>query len=87
MSLTKDSTGRILYRTGSIRDIGERKEKEKELLKSYKELEYFNKVMVGREIRMIELKKEIDQLCLKCGLPPRYGYNKNGAVDPVQPKK
>jgi hypothetical protein len=30
---------------------------------------------------MIELKKEIDNLCLKFGQPPRYG-NGGQAVDP-----
>jgi PAS domain S-box-containing protein len=44
------------------------------LCASNKELEAFNRGMVGRELRMIELKKEIDELCVRFGLPPRYGY-------------
>ena len=30
--------------------------------------------MVGRELRMIELKKEIDELCVRHGEPLRYDY-------------
>jgi hypothetical protein len=29
-------------------------------------------VAVGREARMIELKKEINELCVRCGEPPRH---------------
>lgn len=64
----------------NIRDITIRKQAEKalgktmnELRLSNKDLKKFNEVMVGREMRMIELKKEVDALCRKCGLPSRYG--------------
>ena len=36
------------------------------------ELARFNRAMVGRELRMIELKKEINALCAQAGQPPRY---------------
>jgi PAS domain S-box-containing protein len=36
------------------------------------ELERFNRAMVGRELRMIELKKEINELCAQAGQPRRY---------------
>ena len=29
-------------------------------------------MMVGRELRMIELKQEINALCAQLGQPPRY---------------
>jgi len=32
----------------------------------------FNRFMVGRELRMVELKKEINSLCARIGEPPRY---------------
>jgi len=36
------------------------------------ELEYFNEMMVGRELRVIELKNEVDDLCRQLGQPSRY---------------
>lgn len=36
------------------------------------ELARFNRAMIGRELRMIELKKEVNELCVQAGLPPRY---------------
>lgn len=39
---------------------------------SHAELEQFNRNMVGRELRMIELKQEINDLCRRLGEPPRH---------------
>ena len=36
------------------------------------ELSRFNRLAVGREVRMIELKQEVNQLCATAGLPERY---------------
>ena len=36
------------------------------------ELERFNRVSTGRELRMIELKKQVNELCAKAGLPKQY---------------
>jgi PAS domain S-box-containing protein len=55
-------------------DITERKQAENKLTAQNRELEYFNRMMVGRELRMVELKKEIDLLCQQLGQPSRYGY-------------
>ena len=46
-----------------------------EIKKANAELSYFNKQMVGRELRMVELKKEVDELCRRFGQPTRYGYD------------
>ena len=36
------------------------------------ELARFNRAMVGRELRMVELKKEVNEICRQAGQPPRY---------------
>ncbi|MCD4681619.1 MAG: PAS domain S-box protein [Bacteroidales bacterium] len=52
--------------------ITERKEAEEELKKKMNELEIFNDATVGREFKMIELKKEINELLAKTGQKPKY---------------
>ena len=37
-----------------------------------KELEVFNHVAVGRELKMIELKREINELAEQLGEPEKY---------------
>ena len=53
-------------------DITERKRAEEELLAQTDELTRFNNAMVGREQRMIELKREINGLCVRLGEKLRY---------------
>ena len=59
-------------------DITARKQAQAELLHraerlhaSNEELARFNRAMVGRELRMIELKQEVNALCNQLGQPPR----------------
>jgi len=66
----------------NIRDITASKHAERQALQQDRDLKKvnaelitFNRAMVGRELRMIELKKEIDQFCRKFGQPTRYGYD------------
>ena len=40
--------------------------------KKIKQLEYFNGIFVDRELKMIELKKEINHLLEKAGLEKKY---------------
>jgi PAS domain S-box-containing protein len=61
--------GRVL---AVVRDISARKETEKELARKMNELERFNNFMVDREIKMIELKKEINDLCDQLNIPKKY---------------
>jgi PAS domain-containing protein len=48
-------------------------ERTAELRATNEELTRFNEAMVGRELRMIELKQEVNALCAQLGQPPRYG--------------
>ena len=63
----------------TARDITERKRMEEEVRRraeelraTNEELNRFNQAMVGRELRMIELKQEINVLCAQLHLSPRY---------------
>jgi PAS domain-containing protein len=47
-------------------------ERTSELRESNRDLEDFNRAMVGRELRMVELKREINAVCAQLGQPPRY---------------
>ncbi|MCZ2846019.1 MAG: PAS domain S-box protein, partial [Candidatus Bathyarchaeota archaeon] len=47
---------------GIVRNITERKKIDKELMIRHKELEKFRRIAVGRELKMIELKKKIKEL-------------------------
>jgi len=53
-------------------DITERKSSEKKLLAQLRDIERFNRLMVGRETKMIELKKEINELLVKNNQNPKY---------------
>jgi two-component system, chemotaxis family, CheB/CheR fusion protein len=56
----------------SFVEITQLKEAEEELRANMEELRRFNQVAVGRESRMIELKKQINELCSRIGEPARY---------------
>lgn len=55
-----------------VLDMTERKQAEEKLRASNDELRRFNTAMIGRELRMVELKNEINELCRRAGLPERY---------------
>jgi hypothetical protein len=55
-----------------IHDITERKKAEKELKEKIEELERYKKITVNRELKMIELKTEMNKLHEKLGEKPRY---------------
>jgi len=54
------------------KEIEERKQAEQELRERTEELEVFNKVMVDREMRIIKLKEETNDLCKALGKDLRY---------------
>lgn len=67
------------YHLGIIRDITQRQQADyalrqqaEELRSRNRELTRFNRASVGRELRMIELKTQINDLRRQLGLPPRY---------------
>ncbi|MBN1780398.1 PAS domain S-box protein [bacterium] len=60
------------YRFTVIRNVTERKKAESALKQKMEELERFNKAMVGREKRMIELKQEANRLYIQLGQRKKY---------------
>ena len=56
-------------------DITDRRRATEALREQLAELERFNAVAVGRESRMIELKKEVNDHCARLGEPPRYNLD------------
>lgn len=55
-----------------FRDITERKRSEEKLHKTLAQLVHFNKAAVGRELRMVELKREVNALAEDLGETVRY---------------
>jgi len=55
-----------------FRDITERKHMEEELKRNLEELERFNKLATGREIKMIQLKEEINELLGQLNQDKKY---------------
>jgi len=53
-------------------DLGGLKEAERELKAKFDELARFRRMAIGRELKMIELKKEINAIRTECGLPEKY---------------
>ncbi|MBI3815190.1 MAG: PAS domain S-box protein [Nitrospinae bacterium] len=71
------TSGRIVYGgkpaiQSIIRDISERKKRDGEIKKYIRELEILNNMAVDRELRMIELKKEINKLLGEMGREKKY---------------
>jgi two-component system CheB/CheR fusion protein len=62
-------------------DAVERQHAMEELRAHVEELQRFNQTAVGREMRMIELKKEINELAQRLGEPPRYSLDFESNVD------
>jgi PAS domain S-box-containing protein len=62
-----DPQGNVIGILGTYEDITERKKVEEELKQNVEEIERMNKLMTGRELKIIELKKEIEELKKKLG--------------------
>ena len=68
----RDEQGNVVGLLGIFWDITERVEAEEELKRTLADLEQFNRLAVGRELRMIELKREVNEMAVKAGIAAPY---------------
>jgi len=71
----QDEYGKTAGTRGTAYDITARKHTEEELKNQMRELDKFNKLMVGRENKMVDLKQEINLLLKRLGEPKKYKAN------------
>ena len=62
----------------NIRDITERMQAEKKVLRQLEELRRWQEVTLGREDRIRQLKHEVDELLARLGEPVRYPSAESG---------
>lgn len=72
----------VTARKHAEQELNERAE---DLQRSNAELQEFNRLSMGRELRMIELKKQVNELCHELGRPPQFDvdFESNEAVSVV----
>ncbi len=71
-SVMTDEEGRLQGIVCDAGDITERKKRKEEIRKYITELEQFNRLAVDRELKMIELKREVNELYERQGEEPPY---------------
>jgi hypothetical protein len=68
----QDKTGGIIGVAVFAQDITARKQMEDEMKRNVEELEQFGKLAIGREIKMIRLKQEVNELMSQSGQVEKY---------------
>jgi GAF domain-containing protein len=58
--------------TNTLAGIIERKRAESQLTEQVEELQRWHNATLGRETRVLDLKREVNELLGKAGQPPRY---------------
>ena len=67
-----DNTGQVSGLVGVITDITDRKQAELKLEESLSQVERFNRLMMGREQRILEMKAQVNALLAELGRPGQY---------------
>jgi len=70
--IVRDKMGNKLYYEGFALDITKRKENELTIQKKVEELQWYYDIAISRELKMVELKKEINDLLKKMGKDGKY---------------
>jgi PAS domain S-box-containing protein len=72
ITTVRDEAGQILYRIANVQDITERKRLEQAVNQQLEELRRWYNVTLGREDRILELKREVNKLLTEMGKQVRY---------------
>ena len=72
ISAIKNDEGAVTHFVAVKQDITERKHMEEDLRRNLEELERFNKLAMGRELKMIHLKEEINELLMQSNRDKKY---------------
>jgi PAS domain S-box-containing protein len=72
VTASKVRLGGTAHIIGLVRDISERKRTEAKIAGQLEELRRWYDVMLGRETRVVELKKEVNDVLAELGMAPRY---------------
>lgn len=73
----RNGKGEIYKVQGAFQDISERKQKELEIRQQLEELQKWHNITLGRESRIMEIKREVNELCIRLGEPVRYPSQDN----------
>ena len=68
----KDERGKVTGALSSAQDITVRKRSEEQIMAQLNELRLWQKVMIGREERILEMKKKVNHLLRRLGEPETY---------------
>ncbi|MHC4493703.1 MAG: PAS domain-containing protein, partial [Planctomycetota bacterium] len=77
----RDAEGNVTSAIELLEDVTEVKHAESRLMETLSDLERFNRLAVGREMRMVELKREVNEMAGKAGLPLPYEIRE---VEPIE---
>lgn len=83
LSLAQWNTAAGRFFTGIVRDLTERRRAAEEKGRQLEELQRWQALMLGREERVQELKREVNELCRRVGEPVRYSSEEGGAGDGI----
>lgn len=68
--------GKPILMQGTHQDISKRKIDEARIIEQLHELRRWHAITLGREDRILELKREVNEILSEAGLPPKYGNSK-----------
>jgi len=74
---SKIENGKFIETTGIFRDVTKRRKVEAELKKRMEESEKLLSLSIDRELRMVEMKREVNDLLGQLGKKPKYKKNEN----------